>query len=219
MRGTTKVFGRVLLAGWIVLFISGLLIVEFPNADWNHALSSVVWVLSIVVLLATLAFCALVAVRLAQRIFGRATRPPSGSTDQASAASTMPWSRRLKIGLVVVLAATVFVALLLVVIEREIRSSIPYQMSLAQALHSPLVLSATGQPVRAGWLVKGQIAESTNGRGHAELTIPLNGPNGSGTLRVEAFRRAGSWKISTLQFVPSGGETSVDISSGRQAID
>jgi NADH:ubiquinone oxidoreductase subunit 5 (subunit L)/multisubunit Na+/H+ antiporter MnhA subunit len=215
MGATLKILGRTVLAGWIVLFISGFLIVEFPNAIWNHALSSFTWYFGISLTLASLAFCAFVAFRLAVRIFGGPTRSPASNTARSPLPSPISWSRRLAIGSLAVLAMAIFVGLLLVVVERHIRSSVPYQISVARALDSPRVLSIVGHPVSVGWFVTGQIVEVVDGRGRANLAIPLRGPNGSGTLRVDAVRQTGNWQISVLQFIPRGGNSLVDLSQRR----
>lgn len=104
-----------------------------------------------------------------------------------------------------------FVALLLMYIEHEIRSSAVYQTSVATAQASPEVLGMLGRPVKAGWFVSGQITESTDGGGHAKLRIPLKGPKGSGTLSVEAGRQAGNWQFAILRLAPVGRNSTVDL--------
>jgi hypothetical protein len=65
---------RFLLAGWVLLFSSAFLVIEFPNAAWNRALSQVLWLLSIGVIFATVGLWVLVAMRLLSRMVRR-SRP------------------------------------------------------------------------------------------------------------------------------------------------
>jgi len=206
-----KLLKRTLPVGWVLLFLDGFLVVEFPNASWNHSASLALWWLSIIVLLATLGFCVLVAVRLVSRLVKGLEAQPAGREQPPTAQSRGKWSHMLAVGSVAILAIAVFVGTFLVVIEHQIKSSPVYHVSVAQAQESPKVVEALGQPVAAGWLVLGQLTESTNGVGHAELTIPLVGPKGRSKLLVEASRQAGVWRLSTLRFVSAGYNPATDI--------
>jgi len=198
---------RILLVGWALLFVGGFLIVEFPNAAWNHPVSWILWIISIGLFFATLWLCVLVAIRLIDRLFERLSQSPQ---EQRKANSETQRRRRLPISIVLV-AAVVFVVGLVAFIEHEIKSSPIYQMSLARAQLSSNIAGILGHPVNAGWFVSGQLTESTSGDGHATLTIPLKGPKGRGTLRVQADRHAGSWRFLTLQFVPANGQPAADL--------
>ena len=208
-----KLLKLTLLVGFVLLFLGAFLIVEFPNAGWNHAVSEIVWVLSIGLVIATLGFCVLVVVRLFSRLARRlpsqtASPEPLGPTPEHP---QINWSRTFGIGSIVLLAAAVFVVVLLVLVEHQLKSSPVYLVSVQQAQGSAIVIAALGQPVVAGWFVSGQITESTDGSGQATLTIPLKGPKGDGRLRVEAGRQAGNWRLSSLQFVSGGHASTTDL--------
>jgi hypothetical protein len=99
----------------------------------------------------------------------------------------------------------------MVFIERQLKASSVYQLSVASAQLSPGVAEIVGRPVSAGWFITGEISESSNGGGHATLAIPLKGPKGQGTLRVQGQRQARSWRISGLQFTSTGYDSAVDL--------
>jgi hypothetical protein len=202
-----KLLTLALLIGWVLLSCGAFLIVEFPNAGWNHGLSLFVWVLLLGLTVATIGFCFFVVVRLIFRL-ARKIGPQDTSHEQPpNLHSQSKWPRGLAIGCIAFLVA----AALLVVIEHQIKSSPLFQVSVAQARESPEVVGALGEPVVVGWLVSGQITESSDGGGHATLTIPLEGPKGKGRLRVEAWRRADHWRLSALQFVSGSHNSTADL--------
>jgi hypothetical protein len=109
------------------------------------------------------------------------------------------------------LAISAFVVSLLTYVEHEFKSSTVYRSSIATARASPDILALLGSPIDARWFVSGEISQSTGGGGEATLTIPLKGPRGRGRLWVQAQRQAGTWRFSTLQFLPDGHSPTIDL--------
>jgi amino acid transporter len=203
---------RILLFGLVLLTIGVILIVEFPNAEWNRALSEVVWVLSIAVFIVMLVFVAMTTARLIARIPGTSEKLPTAIEPcAAEPAPKTRWRRRLLLGLGALIAIAAFVAVLLAFIEQKIQGSDVYQISLTKAKQSADVARIVGLPVRPGWFVAGEITESTDGGGRATLGIPLDGPRGRGTLHVQAQRRGGNWRLYVLRFVSEDKNSLVDL--------
>lgn len=88
-----------------------------------------------------------------------------------------------------------------------------YAGAMSRAQASPAVVAAIGEPVEAGWAVSGEWNEN-GASGTANLSIPLSGPRGSGTLFVEAEKSAGRWDYSVLTFVPASGSGPIDLLAG-----
>src|SRR5437870_57824 len=78
-----------------------------------------------------------------------------------------------------------------------IKSSDVYKDALSRAKESPAVQAALGMPITDGFLINGGV-NVAEGSGSADLSVPLSGPKGSGTLHVVAARSAGKWTFSTL---------------------
>jgi hypothetical protein len=97
------------------------------------------------------------------------------------------------------------------------RASDPYKVALGAASRDPAVLAELGAPVEAGWFTNGQInvAGST---GHANLSIPISGPRGSGTIAVVADKAAGKWTFSTLSVAIKGRAAAIDLRSTLPAL-
>jgi hypothetical protein len=202
---------RLLLCGWALLIVSGILIIEFPNAEWNHAVSEFFWFYGIALFVTTLALVVVKAVRLAVRVVPPSTPGPIILPPLAPVVSLSKRPRRSLQVSAIALAIGVFGALLFGFIEHELKSSAVYRFSVARAQVSPDVAQILGHPVNVGWFATGAISESTNGGGHATLAIPLEGPKGHGTLRVQAQRQLGSWRISVLELTPAGHDSVVDL--------
>jgi hypothetical protein len=124
------------------------------------------------------------------------------------------WSRNKKwaipvgcLGLLLALLLFLgFIAAIFFGVMGIVKSSGAYTEAVAQAQASPEVIQALGEPIEEGWFVTGNV--NTSGpSGEAELAIPLSGVRDSGTLYVEARRRAGNWEFSVLELeLKSSGE-------------
>jgi len=121
------------------------------------------------------------------------------------------WSRNWKwaapVGCLVLLLPLLaiggFVGTILAIVFGSIKSSDVYEEALARARANPAVVEALGQPVEDGWLVGGNI--NVNGpSGSADLSAPLHGPKGKGTLYIVATKSAGRWEYETLEVEVDG---------------
>ncbi len=101
------------------------------------------------------------------------------------------------VSLVVLLLCGGFVVGILTFVFGMIKSSQPYSEAITKARASPVVVEALGEPVETGFFVSGNI-EITGSSGHADLAIPISGPNGSGTIYVVAEKSGGEWTYRTL---------------------
>ena len=209
-------FGRILVIGFLMLFSGAFLIVIFPNAFWNQGFSLAVWFLSIVMALSTFGFCVRAGIRLLTRVL---SRPQSSRASNINQAAGHPEKRRshwFQVGFATVASVAVFVVLLLVFIEREIRSSAVYHVSLTEASASQAVTNAIGNPIQGGWFNSGQVVQSSDGRGRAKLMIPISGPKGKGKLRIDAIRSSGSWSFLVLQFIDDRRGATADLLGERK---
>jgi|SRR5579864_6749758 hypothetical protein len=112
------------------------------------------------------------------------------------------------VGLFVVLAS--FVGSILLIVETSIQHSDFYPVALARARATPEALEKLGQPIQTGWLASGSINISGSS-GNADVSIPLRGPRGKGTLYVVAKKSAGEWKFETLQVEIAGETRRIDL--------
>lgn len=79
-----------------------------------------------------------------------------------------------------------------------LRQSAPYTQALERVQSHPGAVEALGDPIEAGWRVKGSV-NLTNDAGDAKFAIPVTGSKESGTLYVEATKQAGTWTFDRLE--------------------
>lgn len=80
-------------------------------------------------------------------------------------------------------------------------------MAVARAKADSHVVAALGTPINEGLFLSGSTSVN-GGSGDADLTIPISGPKGKGTIYAVATKAAGQWTFSRLAVkIDSTGET------------
>ena len=103
----------------------------------------------------------------------------------------------------------VFAGSIALIVFSAMKSTDVYREALARAKASPAVIDSLGSPIKEGLLVSGNT--NVNGAsGEANLSIPISGPNGKGTIYVAANKSLGRWNYSGLV---------VEIAKTHQRID
>ncbi len=91
-----------------------------------------------------------------------------------------------------------------------IRSSDVAQASVATAQSNRQVAQRLGSPIEEGWLLSGSVNVS-NASGDADLSVPISGPKGKGTVYVTARKSAGRWHYSVMQVAIDGTDERIDL--------
>lgn len=103
--------------------------------------------------------------------------------------------------------AVAVVGTIVLVIFGAMKQSDVYQTALARAKTDQRVTAALGTPINEGWWLSGN-TEVSGGSGEANLSIPISGPKGKGTIYAVATKSAGQWTYSKLAVkIDSTGET------------
>ena len=106
----------------------------------------------------------------------------------------------------------VFGLLTMTIITTSFRSSDVYKQALVKAAESQQVRDLMGEPIRAAWLISGDL--HVNGStGNANLSIPISGPRGKGVIRAVAFKSEGVWRFTYLKVKVEGQDESIDLLS------
>ena len=125
------------------------------------------------------------------------------------------WKWALPVGclLPIVLCGGGFLALVFLIfgaVTGSIKASDAYMEGMARARANPEVVAALGDPIESGFWITGNI--SVEGpSGNVDVSIPISGPKGSGTLYVVGTRSAGRWQYSTMEVEIPGRPTRVDV--------
>ena len=103
----------------------------------------------------------------------------------------------------------VFVGSVMLIVFSAVKSTDVYKDALARAKVHPAVIEALGSPITEGFLVSGNT--NVNGAaGEANLSVPIAGPKGKGTIYAAARKSLGQWNYSGLV---------VEIANTHQRID
>ena len=102
-----------------------------------------------------------------------------------------------------------FVGSIALIVFSAMKSTDVYKDALERARANPAVIEALGSPIRDGYLISGNTNVNA-ASGEANLSIPISGPNGKGTIYVAANKSLGRWNYSGLV---------VEIAKTHQRID
>ena len=104
----------------------------------------------------------------------------------------------------------------LVIVFSAIKSTDVYKDALARAKADSAVMAALGSPVKDGLLVSGNT--NVNGAsGESNLSIPISGPKGKGTIYVSANKSLGRWSYSGLVVEVAHTHQRIDLLQGRES--
>jgi hypothetical protein len=126
--------------------------------------------------------------------------------------SRNPWA----IGLTILSGCLIFVIVLVVSVFALLSHSEAAKLSIATAQSNPVLVQQLGTPLKTGRFITGNI-NLQNDSGQAELTIPISGPKGKGTLYSEASKAEGIWHLKSLRFARSGSDDRVDLLPNSEA--
>jgi hypothetical protein len=115
--------------------------------------------------------------------------------------------------LTLIILVGMFVGLLMMVITTSFRSSDVYKQAMSQAAANEQVRAQIGDSIKADWLISGELKVS-NETGSADLSIPISGSRGRGTIRAVASKSGGVWRFSCLQVVVEGHRSVIDVLAG-----
>lgn len=100
-----------------------------------------------------------------------------------------------------------FVAFVVLVIFGALKQTDVYKMAVARAKSDSRVIAALGTPIEEGWYLSGH-TNVNGGSGDADISIPISGPKGKGTIYAVATKSGGEWTYSKLTVkIDSSGET------------
>ncbi len=115
------------------------------------------------------------------------------------------WARA---GVAIIAAVFLLCGLLVYGIFALMKNNDAYRMTMAQVQSNEQVIAAIGEPIEAGWFVSGKISVD-GAQGAANLSIPISGPGGTGTVTSQATKVAGAWDIHLLVVRVDGNPTPI----------
>jgi hypothetical protein len=83
---------------------------------------------------------------------------------------------------------------------------------LAKAAGNSQVCEQMGEPMKPSRFLSGQL-QGNGSTGNANLSIPISGPKGKGSIRAVACQSGGVWRFTYLQVSIDGQPGSIDLLS------
>lgn len=103
-----------------------------------------------------------------------------------------------------------FIFSILAIAFGAMKSTDVYKEALARARKSAAVTEALGTPIKDGFFVSGNT--NVNGAGgESNMSIPISGPKGKGTLYFKAEKALGRWNFLGLEAQIEGREERIDL--------
>ena len=114
-------------------------------------------------------------------------------------------SRTWKIGLIATVLALVFGGGIFLFVMSLLKSSDAYKLGMETLRADSRAIELLGEPIDDGIFPMGSV-ETSNSSGYADLSIPVSGPQGSGTLYVVARKLGREWRSEWLVLEVDGVE-------------
>lgn len=119
------------------------------------------------------------------------------------------WAVPLAVFFLMLLFAA-FIGGVLLLVERSFQHTDFYIQGLARAQANGQVIDKLGQPIKPGWFSSGSVS-ITGPSGDADISIPISGSKGKGTIYVVAKKSAGEWKFLRLEVEIEGQDQRVNL--------
>jgi hypothetical protein len=103
-----------------------------------------------------------------------------------------------------------FAAFLVLVVFGALKQTDVYKTAVARAKSDSRVIAALGSPIEEGWYLSGN-TEVNGASGNADISIPISGPKGKGTIYAVAAKSAGEWTYSKLVVKVDGSGETIDL--------
>lgn len=111
--------------------------------------------------------------------------------------------------LTILVLFVVFISSIVLIVFGALKSTDVYKDAVAKAKANAAVVEALGSPIEEGMFVSG--SSNVNGAsGESNLSIPISGPKGKGTIYLSAKKSAGRWEYDSLV---------VEVQKTRERID
>lgn len=99
-------------------------------------------------------------------------------------------------------------------ITNSIQESEPYSYAFSKAIENDKVIAILGEPIESNGIGSSNFKYKNNS-GEATLIIPIKGPNGVGTILVEAEKHQAIWFYNELSVVIEGEQGKINLNASE----
>ena len=99
-----------------------------------------------------------------------------------------------------------------------VKSGFPNEEALARAQAHPTVIDALGEPIETGFGFSGNVS-TEGGRTVFDVSFPISGPRGQGSIRAKGERRGEVWDFEILEVELDDGSVVDLLLPAERAVD
>lgn len=121
-----------------------------------------------------------------------------------------PWAVPLGGCLVFIILIVAFVGTVIYGVSKGFSESTPYKEALAKVNQDEYVIGILGEPIETNGIMNGRF-EFTNGKGSADISIPIKGPDGKGRLYVVGNKENDQWNYTDMYVIIDMSNEQIDL--------
>jgi len=102
---------------------------------------------------------------------------------------------------------------------QQLKKTKPWTDAVARANANPEATAELGSPIESGWMMQGTYNVQQSGgteTGNVDVTIPLEGPKGKGSVHVVGKSTSGQWDYTTMEVTTDSGKR-IDLLKGAKS--
>ena len=96
-------------------------------------------------------------------------------------------------------------------VSKAITSSAPYEYAVEQASNHPEVIAALGENIETNGIMQGNISLENSDGGRVDISIPIKGSKGKGSVVVKGEKTEGTWYYESLYVIIKETQESINL--------
>ncbi|WP_347923502.1 cytochrome c oxidase assembly factor Coa1 family protein [Pontimicrobium sp. SW4] len=96
-------------------------------------------------------------------------------------------------------------------VSSAITNSTPYTYAVEQASNSPEVMAILGEDIDTNGIMQGNISLEGGDSGHVDITIPIKGLKGKGSVTIKGEKVDGEWIYEKLYVLIKEGKEKINL--------
>lgn len=121
-----------------------------------------------------------------------------------------PWVVPVGGCLTMIVLFFVFLGSVVFGVSKAFSESTPYKDALEKINQDDYVINILGEPIESNGIMSGSF-NYTNGKGSADISIPVKGPNGTAKLYIVGSKKDDQWTYSELYVIIHETDEQIDL--------
>jgi hypothetical protein len=122
-----------------------------------------------------------------------------------------PWVLPVGGCLTIILLFVFGVGAIIFGVSNAITNSTPYEYAVEQAANHPDVIAALGEGIETDGIMQGNISIQNTDGGQVDISIPLKGSKGEGSVAIKGEKIDGVWHYESLYVIIKETQESINL--------